>query len=374
MTKRPTNEQTAEPTEALIERWYTQRILNGNLPPGSRLPPNQELAVAWKTSCTAVQRALSGLTALGLLERKQRKGTFVRSSQQRALIGILFGPDLTDEASSSYRSLCKSLQNVIDSEFLSSRVYDGLNRTYNERNINEFEARRKAQARHLKIDRRFNTFTGFLHIAVAQVPSADCPSDLPFVLFDQTLPETDIIFDYRHFGREMTRTFHSQGMKKLWIVKSHKKSSSGDTEIKAIRSEAAALGMLAPTLIRIPTKHSGYLIEKEAHDYLMNYFSDYLRKNRNPEFPDGIIICDDITARATVLSLLEYGIKVPEQVRLGVLATENTHIYYPVPVSRFYIPASKISETMFDLLKKRIAGHATPATPISLQGWLTQEH
>ena len=58
-----------------------QRIredINGGIyPVGSRIPPEHELEESYHVSRVTVRRALQELTAEGLLERKQGKGTFV---------------------------------------------------------------------------------------------------------------------------------------------------------------------------------------------------------------------------------------------------------------------------------------------------------
>src|SRR5690606_17592598 len=105
------------------ERHLTRLIQSGTLPPGTRLPSNTELAAAWSTSCSSVQRALGSMRAAGLIERATSRGTFVRSRQERATIGILFGPNLIDNTAWYSRSLWEHLSNEIDSEFLTSRVY-----------------------------------------------------------------------------------------------------------------------------------------------------------------------------------------------------------------------------------------------------------
>ncbi len=52
-------------------------IEKGTYPIGSRIPPEHELEETYQVSRVTVRRALSELTAEGLLERKQGKGTFV---------------------------------------------------------------------------------------------------------------------------------------------------------------------------------------------------------------------------------------------------------------------------------------------------------
>ena len=49
----------------------------GNYAVGSRIPPEHELEETYQVSRVTVRRALAELTAEGLLERKQGKGTFV---------------------------------------------------------------------------------------------------------------------------------------------------------------------------------------------------------------------------------------------------------------------------------------------------------
>ena len=52
-------------------------IDKGSYPVGSRIPPEHELEQLYQVSRVTVRRALAELTAEGLLERKQGKGTFV---------------------------------------------------------------------------------------------------------------------------------------------------------------------------------------------------------------------------------------------------------------------------------------------------------
>ena len=58
-----------------------QRLLEdierGTYPVGSRIPPEHQLEELYKVSRVTVRRALAELTADGLLEKKQGKGTFV---------------------------------------------------------------------------------------------------------------------------------------------------------------------------------------------------------------------------------------------------------------------------------------------------------
>ena len=58
-------------------------IEKGTYPVGSRIPPEHELEQLYQVSRVTVRRALAELTAEGLLERKQGKGTFVSTPKMQ---------------------------------------------------------------------------------------------------------------------------------------------------------------------------------------------------------------------------------------------------------------------------------------------------
>ena len=64
-------------------------IERGTYPTGSRIPPEHELEQLYQVSRVTVRRALAELTAEGLLERKQGKGTFVSTPKGRVQLKSL---------------------------------------------------------------------------------------------------------------------------------------------------------------------------------------------------------------------------------------------------------------------------------------------
>ena len=74
--KRLQSESSSPLYHQLMQR-LAEDIERGTYPVGSRIPPEHELEALYKVSRVTVRRALAELTAEGLLERKQGKGTFV---------------------------------------------------------------------------------------------------------------------------------------------------------------------------------------------------------------------------------------------------------------------------------------------------------
>ncbi len=62
------------------------RILSGALPPGARIPTEQELAAAYDCSRMTVSKVLTMLANAGLVERRRKAGTFVRQPSSQAAI------------------------------------------------------------------------------------------------------------------------------------------------------------------------------------------------------------------------------------------------------------------------------------------------
>jgi GntR family transcriptional repressor for pyruvate dehydrogenase complex len=87
----PIDRQTA--TEAVAEQLLTL-INDGVLQPGSRLPPERELAQQFQVSRTTVREALKLLTLSGLLEARRGSGTFVREDYVSFVANQLHWPML----------------------------------------------------------------------------------------------------------------------------------------------------------------------------------------------------------------------------------------------------------------------------------------
>ena len=71
----------------MIVNAMVRKIRDGTLPPGTRLPGHLKLARQFKVSTITAERALSELSRIGLVQRRERAGTYVQK-QGRALSRI----------------------------------------------------------------------------------------------------------------------------------------------------------------------------------------------------------------------------------------------------------------------------------------------
>ena len=65
-----------------------QRILSGDLAPGTKLPPHQELAAHYEVAPLTMRRALAALEEDGLVSREPGRGTFVRAPAAPAVLVV----------------------------------------------------------------------------------------------------------------------------------------------------------------------------------------------------------------------------------------------------------------------------------------------
>jgi len=72
-----TNKKTSIPLYVRIESLIRNRILNGQLEPGEKLPTEGDLINQFGVSQITIRKALSNLEQEGLIVRNRAKGTFV---------------------------------------------------------------------------------------------------------------------------------------------------------------------------------------------------------------------------------------------------------------------------------------------------------
>lgn len=78
------------PKHVIAEQELLRVIENGEFPAGSKLPGIRELATRFDIAPMTLRHALGRLADQGILERRQRVGTFVREGKVFPNIGILF--------------------------------------------------------------------------------------------------------------------------------------------------------------------------------------------------------------------------------------------------------------------------------------------
>lgn len=80
----PTAQRRKIPPFTRIRQALETAIVSGNLPPGARVPSEQELLTRYRCSRMTANKALSALAASGLIIRRRRSGSFVAIPKSEA--------------------------------------------------------------------------------------------------------------------------------------------------------------------------------------------------------------------------------------------------------------------------------------------------
>ncbi|HBE77323.1 MAG TPA: hypothetical protein DDW65_06015 [Firmicutes bacterium] len=80
--------QSSTVVQQIIDK-ISQSLINGELKPGDRLPPEPELAAQLGVSRTSLREALKTLGGLGVLVARKRGGTFIATSGSQSMIDPL---------------------------------------------------------------------------------------------------------------------------------------------------------------------------------------------------------------------------------------------------------------------------------------------
>ncbi len=361
----PLQNNSAKSTSTQIQQFYAREILAGRLPPGSRLPSSKEMAALWKTSIRAVHTALGGLVVQGLIERKQRRGTFVRDSFESSMIGVLVAEDLIADTATFFRVLCSELQTQLEEQRFACRVYDNL--------LDELTGitpTTPSQTRFL-LDQKVYDFKGYIYIGTGTVPSDTAMNDLhPRAVHLDAAKGVDAVWDMDDFLTTTVSELARRGYKRIGYLRVLMSTDDRpvppplDDQLTAV---AAQCGIPKPTLWDFWLTVDDPDLENQAYQRLMDGLKQEMLGAKD-DFPEVIIITDDVIARALVFALREIGFHIPSEVQICTLASDGVSFFYGTPVYQYRFPTKQLAASLIRILLDRMINVSTQKLPVLLKG------
>lgn len=360
--------RTDEPSPAHVQisRELERLIRTEKLVHGQRLPATGVLVKRWGTNVTAVQKAMEHLCSVGLIERRPRRGTFVRKEADKAVIGVLIGPHLLHETAHFHRALVEAVQKEIGQREMRSRLYDQL--TFgNETAIRETQAR-------LMYDIEHHCFKGLVLIGFGNVPRKEevVASNLPKVLLGGGTNAPSVLPDWYDLTHSAVSHLAAQERTRiayLCTLRDHESVVPGD--LQGLRDGMKAAGLtFAPGRIHAPrdwTPSRDFSYERFGYSWMRTLLEEWSREG-NP--PDGLIVADDVLMRGVAHALADHRIRVPEEMAIVTAANEGIDHFYAVPVVRYKFPIPELAHQSCRLLWLQLSGGAPPETPVLVKGRL----
>ena len=349
-------------TPVQIETFLRDKIRTGELRTGERLPSTQELAKLWGVSAISVQKAMTRLSADGLLERIARRGTFVRSHTEKVTIAILSGVNLADQITAYARAVVRSLQEQMAQRDWNWLVYDSLNVSTPGPNGDRLYGHRR-----LMSDIRNRRLTGAVAVALGPrwCEGLDGADRLPIIRIGQIISQADISNDYYWFGRDTVEWCVGHGIARIACL-----SASEMSEAVHGICDATVAGRLP-----MPRVHSLDLvrpqgIETAAHDQMLRLIDSWEQRH---DYPEALIVSDDVAMRGVALALIKRDVDVPKTLRVITLANDGVDIHYGLPVTRYEFSPKDDARLAVELLWKKVRGETMPRLPVMLRGKICEE-
>ncbi len=355
----------------------TREIQEGVYRPGDRLPSEAQLGERFSASRITVAKAIQSLQREGLVTRRAGSGTYVQepAPTERYQFGLLI-PQLG--STEIFEPICQGIMRAplakshvllwgyapgegdVDSDY-TGKMAEQLCRQFIEQKVSgvffaplEYTVDREAANRRI-VDM----------LTRAQVP---------VVLLDRCLEsypkrsEFDLVgIDNHRAGYTLTQHLWEAGSRRIVFV-ARKRSAS--TIVERISGYQFALTELQ----RSPeAKSMSRVLLGDVHD--PKFVEELLQGER----PDGIVCGNDLTAAGLMRSLLDRGVRIPDEIRIAGFDDVSYSKFLPVPLTTVRQDCLEIGRAALSLMLERLREPGRPGWEIRVpfelvmrqsSGWL----
>ncbi len=320
--------ENAKPLHLQIAKHLEKRILSDELKAGERLPNTTELASVFGVTPVTIQKSLSLLVKLDLVQRLPKRGTFVKEHRTSNQIGLVFGYDPFHEQSLLYLRLLELFRSKAEEQKINLKIY--LTSSPKRNPGIPYELRRDAESANIKS-----------LIAVSRSP------ELSKWLEEQTdIIWTEPIKTNFHDSVKMgTEYLINRGYKRIMVVSMYPKQipyedwTENHLQEKQGFDEAVANSDIKAQFVSWgQSEIDGYEMGKKV-------FSQ-------PEKPDAIFVHHDVVCRGLLLALMELGLKIPENVAVLTHSNAGCEFASPVKLSRIEYDPELMVNNCLKLVQK----------------------
>jgi DNA-binding LacI/PurR family transcriptional regulator/DNA-binding transcriptional regulator YhcF (GntR family) len=359
---------SADPLDLVIDRpkvVYRQiseqirdLILRGELKPGTKLPPTDELAEKWQTHVATIHAALTPLVKEGLLTRQPKIGTFVSKRRSRlSHVGIYYDSNIwLNQANAFKRAVHVELARLLEAERVNVRVW--------------FDPRGEKQR-----GKAWHELTSAIERREVQaVIATDVPDDV--VAWLQSLPVLTAYFTYAPVRNRVLLDFDQFAETSVALLKKQGCRSAGVISILQPGKPAAAKSTVAASDFyqhfsdvcranSIEVRNEwirmahGFVRDESQEEFGYSEFKQIWRQARRPE---GLVVFPDTSVPGVILSVLEQRVNVPKDLKLVVHKHTEINFLCPLPITYLYSSTREIARALFTQIERQFAGE--PCEPI----------
>lgn len=338
---------------------FRVRILDGNLPPGSRLPTELELAEEYNISRGTVRQAMTALVNEGLLERIQGRGTFVRTTP------LLSKRDRITLSTSKRIGLLLSYPgSELDLDILRGVEYAAKSRGYQ---VTFAYTEESAEQQTSDINRlRADGVSGLIIYPLSNITYSEAIWNLeshgvPFVLIDRYLPGLDadyVISDNFSGGFRATEHLIILGYSRISFCYSY----TGTLVTTSVRDRFEGYRK-ALEEYGLPFDESLIFEHPRLPKGSPDPYVEFLRRSDRPE---AILTSVDNEAASLMKAAQQVGLRIPDDLALVGYDNLRFTVHSNPPLTTVAQSCREMGAQAVDLIIKRIDGQRGPKRHIEL--------
>ncbi len=324
---------------------FREKILSGELKPGSLLPPTSELVRFYGTGVPNIQRAMTELVREGLIYRRTRLGTVVSDRRNELRNIIIYNYTPPGETSSAYSRLMMQFL-AIETE----------RRGLTARQIATHRADGDVPTLRRLIDR--GEAQGVLIIG-RQPPQSVRNLPVPLLFSSDAALQIHLATDW---VRQGMRALKEKGCRSVGLI-STVGEPPHDRGIYTAMAEAAREFGVEIRSEWMFCRAAGYKLEYEGSIERYGYYQSE-RFCRLNDRPDGVIVFPDEIGCTFFMALFRNRLAVPDDLKIAL--HHNREISLPIPVECSLLQASIASaaQRIMDVLQARFAGDNKEFPPL----------
>jgi len=329
---------------AQVEQRLRRSILCGEWAPGTHLPGERDMLSLFGVSRTTLRDALTSLASQGLIERKQKSGTYVSTALGTTTVAIVANADLLTASTSYYfRRLVQEARRLIRESGRRPVAAYGHGNTLQACLDSIDVLTRPAEGKLLGVLSTMPLGSAAERLKEAGISAVDIGAGLP-------VGKHSVIFDYARLTEMGAQRLLSAGYADFAVMCVH--PASGETDMEAnglgemlLHLQEKAVDFRADRLIPVP---GSYDLKQTYHIFKQVWAS--------AKRPRAIFFCDDGICDVATRAILELGIKVPEELAIVTHANKGRTFHFPVPLTCVEFDPAAAVRAAWGMLEKLMTG------------------
>ncbi len=321
----------APPIYRQIVAKFEEQIYSGTLKSGDRIAPTLELAKDFGVGRNAVQQALSILAERGLIERRSKRGTFVCEQINSRTIGVIFGHNIVTEQYSQFnRLLYGEIVRQAQLNGWRTALYFPVTADNHAQQLSQLGRDIAAGKLRAIIDLDGSTaMNDYLSKSSCVSIEFDGSTD------DEDIPETSLLYRGASYLLDM-------GYRNIGVINMSADDKSPGYTKKAYNSK---------NIDYSATIYNG----KESTEQQGIELTEAILSEQSPR-PDALLVLNDTVCKGVIFALMNYGLKIPQEMALLAQTNKGHELLCPVPLTRLELDPEAIVKANMKQLFAKISG------------------